>query len=350
MSKKEGYLNYIHLFRGFAILVIVGIHCRISFNWPEQSLAKEILITFLDNGTVLFVFIAGFLFQYLREKYQYTSYLQRKAKYVLLPYILISIPAIISDLYFNSMPIWLPQNLVDQPKIIHALYMIITGKHLGPFWFIPMIIIFYLISPALLKLDRPWFYKIIFPLLFIAGFFTYRFGYFSNTLDSFIHFFPTYIFGMWGSHYRKKLIHMRTRWIALLIITYLVLAMLEVQHIIDVPRLNSFDTPETAPYFYFNLAKVRASILCIILLRVFYMIKKDILIFRYLGNYSFGIYFVHVYIITAIEHVIRKLEPSFQLGALTFLLYVSTVTLLSILFVFFVKKTFKSKSRLVVGS
>ncbi|MEX2335732.1 MAG: acyltransferase [Fulvivirga sp.] len=350
MSKKEEYLNYIHLFRGFAILVIVGIHCRISFGWPEQSLSKDILITLLDNGTVLFVFIAGFLFQYLRGKYDYTSYLQRKAKYVIIPYILVSIPAIALDLYVNPTPVWLPENLIDQPKIVHAFYMIVTGKHLGPFWFIPMITVFYLVSPILLKLDNLIFYKTVFPVLFLAGLFTYRFGYFSNTLDSFLHFFPVYIYGMWASHYRKKLINMRSRWLVFLVLIYLFLSALEIINIIDVPRLSSFDEAATAPFFYFNIAKLKVSILCVILLKIFYMLNKDILIFKYLGNYSFGIYFIHLYIITAIERVINIIDPTFELNLITFILYLTAVTLFSVFIVYFAKRIFKSNSRLLIGS
>ncbi|MBL6448900.1 acyltransferase [Fulvivirga sp. 29W222] len=350
MNKKEGYLNYIHLFRGFAILVIVGIHCRISFRWSENSLFKDIFITLLDNGTVLFVFIAGFLFQYLQSKFEYFSYLKRKAKYVILPYIIASTPAIILDLYSDIPPVWMPESIVDQSKIIHALYMLATGKHLGPFWFIPMIVIFYLISPLLLKMDRPFFYKFIFPAVFTAGLFTYRFGFFSNTIDSFIHYLPVYIYGMGAARYRKELINLKSSWAVLLGAIYCVIALLEVINIIDIPKLSSFEYSRTAPYFAFNFSKLKVSLLCIILLRGFYVLNRDNVILKALGDYSFGIYFVHLYVITAFEITMKQIEPDFRLGPLTFLIYTTLVTTLSIVAVIVVKRIFPKYSRLLIGS
>lgn len=350
MSRKEGYLNYIHLFRGFAILIIVGIHCRISFRWPEDSIFKDIFITLLDNGTVLFVFIAGFLFQYLKGKFEYTSYLKRKAKYVVLPYIIVSIPAIIIDLYSAVPPVWMPESLTDQSKIIQALYMLATGKHLGPFWFIPMIVIFYVISPLLLKLDRPFFYKYIFPALFIAGLFTYRFGFFSNTLDSFIHYLPVYIFGMGAARYRKGIINLKTSWAVLLSAIYCIIAMFEVINVIDIPKLSSFEEARTAPYLAFNFSKLKVSLLCIILLRGFYVLNRDNAILKVLGDYSFGIYFVHLYVITACEMAMAQIQPDFKLGPFTFLFYTMLVTVLSIIAVIVVKKVLPKYSRLLIGS
>lgn len=350
MTKKEGYLNYIHLFRGFAILIIVGIHCRISFRWPEQSLFKDVFITLLDNGTVLFVFIAGFLFQYLQHKFDYLPYLKRKAKYVILPYIIVSIPAIILDLYSPSTPTWMPEYVANQHDIIQGLYMLITGKHLGPFWFIPMITLFYLISPLLIKIDSAAFYKWIFPFIFLAGLFTYRFGYFSNTLDSFLHYLPVYIFGMWAAHYRGQLINLKTYWAFILSAIYCTIAVLEITDIIYIPKLSSFEEAATAPYFFFNFSKLKVSILCIILLRGFYVLNRDVITLKLLGDYSFGIYFVHLYVITAAEILMSKIYPDFILGPITFILYTVLVTTLSVLVVLMIKKLFPKHSRLLIGS
>lgn len=350
MIKKEGYLNYIHLFRGLAILIIVGIHCRISFPWPDDSVVKDIFTTLLDNGTVLFVFIAGFLFQYLRGKYEYVSYLKRKAKYVILPYIIASVPAILADLYEKTIPVWMPESVAAQPKIMQALYMLATGKHLGPFWFIPMITIFYLISPLLIKIDRPVFYKTLFPVLFVAGLFTFRFGYFSNIFDSFVHYLPVYIYGMWGARYRMKLIHLRWRWVLLLSAIYIFIAFLEVSNTVYVPKLSSFQEAATAPYFSFNFAKLKVSLLCIVLLRLFYSVNSEMKMLKLLGDYSFGIYFIHLYVITAVEMIMKRIHPSFELGLFTFLLYIIIVTVVTVLIVAVVKKIFKKKSRYVIGS
>lgn len=350
MIKKEGYLNYIHLFRGFAILIIVGIHCRISFRWPEESAAKDLLITFLDNGTVLFVFIAGFLFQYLKHKFHYGTYLIKKIKYVIIPYILASIPAIFYKLYMNAVPEWMPLSIAEQPDIVQMLYMLATGKHLGPFWFIPMITIFYLISPLLNWLDKPIFYKTIFPVLFVAGLFTFRFGYFSNTIDSFIHYLPVYIFGMWASRYRQKLISLQMLPIAILVTVYIIIALLEASGTVYAPKLSSFKDAASDEYFVFNFAKLKVSLLCIILLREFYVLNRRVTVLELLGDYSFGIYFLHLYVITAIEMIMEKVAPEFRLNILTFFIYTALVSAVTVLLVFIIKKITGRKSRYFIGS
>lgn len=351
MTKKEGYLNYIHLFRGFAILIIVGIHCRISFRWPEHSVAKDLLITFLDNGTVLFVFIAGFLFQYLKHKFSYMPYLQRKTRYVILPYVLASLPAIFFKLFTDAAPGWMPESIADQSKLTQALYMLGTGKHLGPFWFIPMIVIFYLISPLLNWFDdRPVLYKTVFPVIFIAGLFTFRFGYFSNTLDSFIHYFPVYLFGMWGARYRKDILNLRTPVIAILVIIYIIIALLEARDIVYAPKLSSFQDAARDEYFVFNWAKLKVSILCIILLREFHVMNRRNKVLELLGDYSFGIYFLHLYVITGIEIVMHQLLPGFRLNIITFFIYTAIVSALTVLLVYIIKKIAGKNSRYLIGS
>jgi len=351
MNSNKEFLNYIHFFRGFAIVIIVGIHCRISLPWSEdQVLGRTIFTTLLDNGTVLFVFIAGFLFQYLKNKYQFNSYFKRKLRFVILPYLLISIPILLYKYLFPQEYPWLPSSLAEMPYIIKAGYMILTGKHIGPFWFIPMIFIFYLISPLLVKIDQPKFYSFVFPILFLGGLFTFRFGYYSTIIDSFIHYLPIYIFGMWAASQRHEIIRIKKPWVVLLIILYVIIAFLEVINVISIPKLTDFISSSTLPYFAFNWAKLKACILCIICLRIFYMYnEKNSKVLKILADDSFGIYFVHMYFITLIEYVLNKYYP-IELNVVYFILYIMIVTLGSIISIEIVKKIMGSKSRMVIGS
>lgn len=351
MNSNKEFLNYIHFFRGFAIVIIVGVHCRISLPWSEEGiLGKAIFTTLLDNGTVLFVFIAGFLFQYLKKKYEFKSYFKRKIRFVILPYLLVSIPILLYKYFSPEDYPWLPTSISEKPYFIKAGYMLITGKHIGPFWFIPMIFIFYLISPLLIRVDQANFYKIVFPILFLGGLFTFRFGYYSTIIDSFIHYLPVYIFGMWAAHHRHKILSVNIQWAVLLILLYLTIASLEVTGTISIPKLTDFKSSTTLPYFAFNWAKLKACILCIICLRLFYIYnEKNSTVLIKLADDSFGIYFVHMYFITLIELVLNKYYP-IELTVLYFIIYVIIVTISSIIFIEMVKKLMGSKSRMVIGS
>ena len=350
-NKKSGFLNYVHMFRGLAILVIVAIHCRISFGWGDHHLSQQFFITFLDNGTVLFVFVAGFLFQYLKANYEYADYLLRKAKYVLLPYLIVSIPVIVFRKFNQSTEEWLPLSLADAPYVLKSAYMLISGKHLGPFWFIPMITIFYAISPLLIRLDHRRFYTTLFPIVLFAGLFTFQFGYFSNIIYSFLHFFPVYLFGMWAAHYRERLTNIKWTWIMLLVLIYLVIAILEMSGYIPVQKLTSFESSKVLPYFHFNTVKLRVMLLCIILLRVLYHFNsRNFKILGTLGDYSFGIYFTHLYVTTFIEMAVERVGLDFHLNWYLFCLYIAVVTLSSMLIVLIVKKIAGKRSRLIIGS
>src|SRR5687768_13791779 len=97
MSK---FLSYILNLRGVVIFIVVGVHARGNLSeWTDHEGALEFLATFFDaregNGTVMFIFIGGFLFQYItHNNFDFRKYIEKKFLFVILPYLLISIPII----------------------------------------------------------------------------------------------------------------------------------------------------------------------------------------------------------------------------------------------------------------
>ncbi len=349
---KPAYLPYIHNLRGLAILIIVGLHCQLAFPWGGGDLPRAICSAILENGTILFVFIAGFLFQHLYQNYfDYGKYLKTKFKYIILPYICVSILPIIDKLFLDdSISIWLPSQLNDSSDIVKAGYMILTGKHFGPFWFIPMITMFYLVSPLLLFLDRPHFYYFVFPFLFLAGLFTFRFGYYSNILSSFIHFFPIYLLGMGTSRFKDKITAMSLYLVWILLMVYAGIGVMEVTEMVDQNKVKSFEEARQSYPLMINLGKLKVSILSIVLVRIFYALKADILFFKHLGNYSFGIFFIHLYFIIAIQKVAALFWPEITLDTLNLIVLVTVVSFFSVGFVWLVKTLFGENSRYLLGT
>ncbi len=80
--QPTGFLPYLHNFRGIAILYIVAFHCWSSFGWGSHDLEKQVWNSLIVYGTVLFVFIAGFLFQHLsgraNRSFSFSVYLKKK--------------------------------------------------------------------------------------------------------------------------------------------------------------------------------------------------------------------------------------------------------------------------------
>ena len=91
--KKSKILNYINVFRGLAILLIVAGH---TMQFGEAgSLIQKASVEIFAGGTALFIFISGFLFQHLSGKYEFKNYMSKKWTNVILPYLWTAIPGIV---------------------------------------------------------------------------------------------------------------------------------------------------------------------------------------------------------------------------------------------------------------
>ena len=146
MEKKSSkILNYINVFRGLAILLIVAGH---TMHFGESgSLTERISFEIFCGGIALFIFISGFLFQHLSGKYEFKNYMSKKWTNVILPYIWTAIPGI---LLCFLLPVRYENPLEGLNPIIQIPMLLSVGRiHNVPTWFIPMIILFFL-SPRYL--------------------------------------------------------------------------------------------------------------------------------------------------------------------------------------------------------
>ncbi len=349
---KSNFLSYIHNFRGFAILLIVGVHCRTSLLWPEDSIVHDLLIYGLDSSTILFVFISGFLFQYLNtEKFNYSDYITKKLRYVVIPYILVSIPAIIDKLLFETDAHWMTSFYKNLYPPFQVAYMLITGKHSGPFYFIPMITIVFLISPILYRIQKSNYFTSLASIVIVIGMFTYAYGYYGTILESLIYFLPVYIFGMWASKNREWVLGMNNYALSAMVAAYTGIFYLEMSHTVVVQHLHFFEP--TPHYFtsHFNWGKLKEIILAIILLTMFYRLRdKNFSYLAWLGSFSFGIYFVHIYFINVVEKLLDYFHVSRLQNGMGYVAFTSLIICASALTVYLIKKVFKEKSRILIGS
>lgn len=96
---------------------------------------------FLTEWTAIFLLISGFLFQFLLPKYEFSSFMKKKITNVILPYIIVSIPAILIYLLgYKTVHNWIDiSELLSNSKLYAIFYFYLTGGHLGPLWFIPVL-------------------------------------------------------------------------------------------------------------------------------------------------------------------------------------------------------------------
>ncbi|PCJ95749.1 MAG: acyltransferase [Zetaproteobacteria bacterium] len=165
----------------------------------ENSFVVKILDFHLDNCTVLFIAIAGYFFSVLSGGYCYSSFLNNKFKAVIIPYIVISVPAILLYLLkIKTYHYWIDMDWFYSGlgPVGQYAYLMITGAHLGPLWFVPMIILFYVLSPLFIHIQNNGWLSVVFFLSLCSAIYFGRPQYNDNVLQSFTFFLPAYVFGM----------------------------------------------------------------------------------------------------------------------------------------------------------
>ena len=346
--KKTKILNYINVFRGLAILLIIMGH-TMQFG-DSKSFASIINCEMICGGTALFIFISGFLFQHLSNKYEFKNYMSKKWTNVILPYLIISIPGIILCLlcpvsYKNSfagLDFW----------IQIPLHLTIGRVHNVPTWFIPMIVIFFLSSMLFLKLEKKGILYKLLPILFLITIFLPRgvaeyestigleyldkyILYVKYIITNFFHFISLYVFGMYCSS-KKEIID--KFYCKRGILWFLMLS------------LSALDIYTQYKYQYSNytISKVFLTMLILAYLKHYdeFILshKKTNATFDFIAKYSFGLFFVHWYWFFAynqlfnLPSVIPLINENYIITIGAVLIRFFAVAIVSLLSLFLIKK------------
>lgn len=333
---KKGFISYIHNFRGIAIIFVIAGHLLLE--WPKDSLTYLFLRALWENGTVLFVFIAGYLFQYLSRKFEYKDYLLKKLQNVLIPYVIVSIPIIVFRIYQNDYPGYL---LAEHPDFASwsagykILYFMLHGAHMQQLWFVPMITLFYLAAPVLIYIDRhPVLYWLLIPLVALSLFVDRE--PFIDIFKMFGHFLSVYLFGMFMSRYKEQYLEFAKKfWVIISILTIASLALTFMYY----------------EEFKSALNYTQKMLFCCFFIYWLWRLDKYIpKLLGYLAEISFGLFFIHYYFILIIKAMYEKV---FHHGIPGNIFYWTAdlilVFALSILTIVMVKKLFPKYSRNLIG-
>ncbi len=297
--KKTKILNYINVFRGLAILLIIMGH-TMQFG-QTGSLPNIINCEIICGGTALFIFISGFLFQHLSYKYEFKNYMKKKWTNVVMPYLITAIPGIFFCLYC---PLAYKNAFMGLNPIIQIPVLLSIGRvHNVPTWFIPMIIIFFFFSWIFIKLEKKDILYKLLPILFLITIFVPRgvaeyestlglsylakyIVYAKYILSNFVHFLSLYVFGMYCSKnkdildkfYDKRLL----LWIFMLLFSGL-----------DIYLQYKYN------YSNYTISKIFLTMLTVAYLKHYdeFILshKKTNKTLDFIAKYSFGLFFVHWY-------------------------------------------------------
>ncbi len=309
MSIKAKNLDYIDYSRAIAIIFIVAGH---SLCWGQGKI-RDINSLIFAGGTYFFVFIAGYLFYYLSYKFERKEYFKKKLINVICPYIITLLPV---ALLYSCQNI---DNWAFQPANFGMrLFAVLSGSYIvnAPTWFIGMIVIMFLFSPYFLKSWNSKKNRIVLLLLSLIfcisipressvnmfiGFNPYKETILHILVMNilfyircFLHFSFFYLLGMEISLYierKKDNIKMILKDIGMIsLILYLVHFVLNI-FILNIPYSRGMETvSKTIELFVIlsGLLLFEDSIRCNFLLDKF---------LKFVAKYSFGIFFIHGYII-----------------------------------------------------
>ena len=335
-QKPTTFLNYIHYFRGVAIIFVVAGHLLLI--WPADSTVYLFFRTFWENGTVLFVFIAGYLFQHLSKKFEYKNYLRKKMENVLLPYFIVSIPILAYRLMTNDTPaltLDLHPDFRSWSILSKLGYYLIRGAHMQQIWFIPMIALFYITAPILIYIDRNS--KLYYLLIgFISlSLFVERFPQ-TNIIKMFVHFFSVYLFGMFMSRYREQYLFFAQKyWI--IITTSTVVTLL----------LNLYFYKE----YNNQLNYLHKMLFCCFFIYWLWKLNRFVpKIMSTLAEVSFGIFFIHYYVILFFRALYTKAFGHALPGNIFYwTLDLIIVLAISIFIIRIIQKILPRYSRYIIG-
>ena len=145
---QKPVLDFINYYRALVILWVVSGHTMI---WGRDTIYASNFY-FFTGATYLFVFISGFLFQYLSHKYDYLTYIKKKLTNVIMPFIIITIPVALA--YTFSDPN-ISTYCDGAPKLFRFLICFLQGSIINqPMWYMGMITVFFLLAPLFIKIQK----------------------------------------------------------------------------------------------------------------------------------------------------------------------------------------------------
>lgn len=188
-SAKPAYQYSMENLRGLSILFVMLSHIT---TFGVLGAPGKYLWFLFGDATAWFVFISGYLFNFIEQRrFNYYGYLIKKAKFVIFPYLILSVPAVAAGLYFQR---HLLMGLRASAYVLWSL--LVGGSVIVPMWFIPMITVFFLVSPLSYRLGRSDLQYIILPIAMGVSLFTARPVDNMNPFLEFVHFGGFYILGI----------------------------------------------------------------------------------------------------------------------------------------------------------
>lgn len=309
-QKKSQFLNSFHYFRAIAILLVVLGHSDQLSRWAPDTRFDFFVCNLIANATVFFVFIGGFLFEriYIRRgQFDFKKFIFKRLSFVVLPYTICTVFFATFNGIFAS-NIWLDfistKNLTATTLIgfisQDLFRQLLQGSAMTGYWFIPMVILIYTVSPILVRIAKSHYLLIFCIAGLCISLIIHRPPRGSNTIDivqSFLYFMPIYMLGVWTSKYYDRLLKYLGNFKLELLALLLAIA-LNVGQILLTSEVGNFHKP-LLMWNGLDINLLQKLCLTYFLLSVLSRLEAVKLPFlSYIAEISFPIYFLHMFTVS----------------------------------------------------
>lgn len=291
-------------FRAIAIVLVVASHNDSLGGLVFDAYWEQVARNLIAGATALFVFISGFFFHHIfYRRYAFQAFVTGKLKNLLIPYlILAAFPILVAVLEqrpdFGGM--FLPVS--DDPLgtyLVPALKYLWSGRFLTAYWYIPFILVTFLMSPlhmAFIRLPGRAQVLIVAALLIVAAV-LHRPVANLHVFQSVVYFAPVYLIGILASLHRERIYAVLSGKEYYLLAAAIGLALLQA----SIGHIGNY---HKAPFEFAGIdimifQKVFLCFFFMIWLRRFENVNNTFV--TAVSQTSFAIYFIHPYVKWAFE-------------------------------------------------
>ncbi|MCP5141527.1 MAG: acyltransferase [Chromatiales bacterium] len=349
------YLNSFNHFRALAIVVIVAGHTIWTVDWRFDSLTQRFLIDLVSGGSTLFVFISGFLYHHIfyRRGTPYARFLRDKARNVLTPYLVLTVPTL--AIYY-ALPGWAPRLAIfaDPEGGFWGRYLwplladLATGRATHAYWYIPFVMALFVLTPLFDRAIRAssalrW---ALFGIGTVVAMLIHRPIENLNLLHSLVYFAPVYLFGILCSIHHDAILRRFAGWRVYGLLALVIAFALG--HAIWRPEvLGNFHKPA------FQWGGIDLMLPQTLLLNVFFMVwlarfeNRDWPLVHRLASASFSIYFLHALLLVFASPLVHAARIGWPV--LDWLSTTAITVAASFAIAWFVQRTWPTASRRLIG-
>jgi len=348
-------------FRAIAIILIVAGHSVVDVMiGTSEALNNPFYYNFIVNllaaGTALFVFISGFFFHHLFYiNFNFKRFMYKKIQNVYMPFLMITTILFFIYLCFGQYLAneFVATEILNTSSFFERLQLYIKYIAIGTisvqFWYIPFIMLIFLLSPLFIqyvRLRAHFQYVILLLSLCLALFIqrpTDKFAIYQNV----IYFTPYYLFGILFSINRMKLMPILKEKMVLLGVMVILFAAIQA-YFSNV--VGDFYKVNILAYNGISITMLQKVCLIGFLLSLLQRIEDiEIRFLTLLAEASFAIYFIHMFVKLLLEKLNILKLISWLPAIIGGFLFSWIVVITSLVIAIVLKKLLKSNSRYFIG-